>query len=32
METVAIETPAKMTDFEAVTVADLICDFYYELT
>nr|WP_245455945.1 hypothetical protein [Mesorhizobium sp. M7A.F.Ca.US.008.03.1.1] len=32
METVAIETAANMTDFEAVKVADLICDFYYELT
>ena len=32
METVAIETAAHMTDFEAVKVADLICDFYYELT
>ncbi|RUW63829.1 hypothetical protein [Mesorhizobium sp. M7A.F.Ca.US.008.03.1.1] len=32
METVAIETTAHMTDFEAVKVADLICDFYYELT
>lgn len=32
METVAVETAAHMTDFEAVKVADLICDFYYELT
>ena len=32
METVALETAAHMTDFEAVKVADLICDFYYELT
>ncbi|MER9166196.1 hypothetical protein NKI12_02250 [Mesorhizobium australicum] len=23
---------AHMTDFEAVKVADLICDFYYEIT
>ncbi|MEO5758480.1 MAG: hypothetical protein ABIQ51_16645 [Mesorhizobium sp.] len=32
MEAVATETTAHMTDFEAVKVADLICDFYYELT
>lgn len=32
MEAVAAETAAHMTDFEAVKVADLICDFYYELT
>lgn len=32
IETVALETTAHMTDFEAVKVADLICDFYYELT
>jgi hypothetical protein len=32
METVSLETAAHMTDFEAVKVADLICDFYYELT
>lgn len=32
METVAVETAAHMTDFEAVKVADLICDFYCELT
>ncbi|MBZ9683656.1 MULTISPECIES: hypothetical protein [unclassified Mesorhizobium] len=32
IETVAIETTAHMTDFETVKVADLICDFYYELT
>ena len=25
------ETAAHMTDFEAVKVADLICDFYYDL-
>ena len=31
MEKTAIETAAHMTDFEAVTVADLICDFYYDL-
>lgn len=28
----AVETAAHMTDFEAVKVADLICDFCYELT
>jgi hypothetical protein len=32
LETVAIETAAHMTDFEAEKVADLICDFYYEIT
>jgi hypothetical protein len=32
MEAVAVETAAHMTDFEAVKVADLICDFYYEIT
>jgi hypothetical protein len=32
MKAVAVETAAHMTDFEAVKVADLICDFYYELT
>ncbi|TGQ77132.1 MULTISPECIES: hypothetical protein [unclassified Mesorhizobium] len=32
MEMVAVETAAHMTDFEAVKVADLICDFYTELT
>jgi polyisoprenoid-binding protein YceI len=31
MEKAAIETAAHMTDFEAVKVADLICDFYYDL-
>ena len=32
IETVAVETAAHMTDFEAIKVADLICDFYYEIT
>ncbi|BCG86544.1 MULTISPECIES: hypothetical protein [unclassified Mesorhizobium] len=32
LETVAVENAAHMTDFEAVKVADLICDFYYEIT
>ncbi|AZO55682.1 MULTISPECIES: hypothetical protein [unclassified Mesorhizobium] len=32
LETVAVENVAHMTDFEAVQVADLICDFYYEIT
>ncbi len=31
MEAAALETAAHMTDFEAVKVADLICDFYGEL-
>jgi hypothetical protein len=31
IETRAVETSAHMTDFEAVKVADLICDFFYEL-
>ncbi|WP_457939314.1 hypothetical protein [Mesorhizobium sp. 10J20-29] len=31
METVAEETAAHMTDFEAEKIADLICDFYCEL-
>lgn len=31
MEKTAEETAAHMTDFEAVKVADLICDFYYDL-
>ncbi|MEQ1955179.1 hypothetical protein [Mesorhizobium sp. CN2-181] len=31
METTALETVAHMTDFEAIKVADLICDFYYDL-
>ncbi|MER9755386.1 hypothetical protein NKJ46_18350 [Mesorhizobium sp. M0166] len=31
MEIVAVETAAHMTDFEAVKVADLICEFCYEL-
>jgi len=30
-EAVAIETAAHMTDLEAVRVAALICDFFYEL-
>lgn len=29
--TTALETAAHMTDFEAVKVADLICDFCFEL-
>ncbi|AZO41447.1 MULTISPECIES: hypothetical protein [Mesorhizobium] len=32
LETVATENAAHMTDFEAVKVADLICDFYCEIT
>ncbi|MBZ9942194.1 hypothetical protein LB533_13895 [Mesorhizobium sp. BR1-1-13] len=32
LETVAVENAAHMTDFEAVKVADLICDFYSEIT
>lgn len=32
LETVAVENAAHMTDFEAVKIADLICDFYYEIT
>ncbi|PBB43250.1 hypothetical protein CK222_10650 [Mesorhizobium sp. WSM3866] len=32
MVTIAVETAAHMTDFEAVKVADLICDFCFELT
>ncbi|MBZ9852032.1 hypothetical protein LB565_29045 [Mesorhizobium sp. CA14] len=32
LEKVAIENAAHMTDFEAAKVADLICDFYYEIT
>jgi hypothetical protein len=31
METTALETVSHMTDFEAVKVADLICDFYSDL-
>lgn len=31
IETQAVETVAHMTDFEAVKVADLICDFFFEL-
>jgi hypothetical protein len=31
MERVAVETAAHMTDFEAIKVVDLICDFFYEL-
>ncbi|UXN67490.1 hypothetical protein N8E89_28750 (plasmid) [Phyllobacterium sp. A18/5-2] len=31
LETVAVENAARMTDFEAVRVADLICDIYYDL-
>ncbi|MER9188280.1 hypothetical protein [Mesorhizobium australicum] len=32
LETVAVENAAHMSDFDAVKVADLICDFYYEIT
>ena len=31
LETTAVENAAHMTDFEAVKVADLVCDFYYDL-
>ena len=31
MQKAAEETAAHMTDFEAVKVADLMCDFYYDL-
>jgi hypothetical protein len=31
METKAVETAAHMTDYEAVKVADLICDFYSDI-
>lgn len=31
LETTAVETAAHMTDFEAVKVADLICDFFTDL-
>ena len=31
IERVAVETAAHMSDFEAVKVADLICDLFYEL-
>jgi hypothetical protein len=31
LQTTALETAAHMTDLEAVRVADLICDFYYDL-
>ena len=31
MQTTAVETAAHMTDFEAAKIADLICDFYYDL-
>lgn len=31
LESAAMETTAHMTDFEAVKVADLMCDFYYDL-
>lgn len=31
MEKTAVETAAHMTDFEAVKVADAICDFYSDL-
>ena len=32
LETVAVENASHMTDFEAMKIADLICDFYYEIT
>jgi len=32
LETVAVENAAHMSDFEAVKVADLIYDFYCEIT
>jgi len=32
LQTIAVETAAHMTDDEAVKVADLICDFYYDLS
>ena len=31
LETAAVENAAHMSDFEAVKVADLMCDFYHEL-
>ncbi len=31
LKATAVETATHMTDFEAVRVADLICDFYYDL-
>ena len=31
LETAAVENAAHMTDFEAVKMADLMCDFYCEL-
>jgi len=31
IETTAVETAAHMTDFEAVKVGDLLCDFYSDL-
>lgn len=31
LETVAVDNAVHMTDFEAVKVADLMCDLYYEL-
>ena len=31
MGTTAVETAAHMTDYEAVKVADLICDFYSDI-
>jgi hypothetical protein len=31
LETRAVETASQMTDFEAIKVADLICDFFREL-
>jgi hypothetical protein len=31
MGATAVETAAHMTDFEAIKVADLICDFYSDI-
>jgi hypothetical protein len=31
MKTIAVQTAAHMTDLEAVKVAGLICDFFYDL-
>jgi hypothetical protein len=31
MGAIAVETAAHMTDFEAIKVADLICDFYSDI-
>ncbi|WP_348642784.1 hypothetical protein [Mesorhizobium sp. M8A.F.Ca.ET.161.01.1.1] len=32
LETVSVENAAHMTDFEAIKIADLMCDFFYEIT